>query len=193
MSEGGRRAGAKYRVDCMVSSITATIGARRQISFCRGFTLVEVLLVLALLALFATLFIPGVGSILREINVRGAEQMLSESILAARQEALESGRQTELRYEAATRRFVWGAASAQAEPLPVGTSLDLLPVETGANILLGGELTEAQEPLKRVRFFPDGTCDPFRVRLVEPGGTPRLYLIDPWTCAASPAPAKGAR
>lgn len=158
---------------------------------CReGFTLVEVLLVMALLALFAAVFIPGVNSILREIDSRGPEQLLAESILAARSEALETGREVELRYEEQTRQLVWGAAAVRAEALPLGVTCELLPVAAGGNILLGGVLTEAQEPLRRVRFFPDGTCDAFRVRLKMMGESPRLYLIDPWTCASSPAPTK---
>ncbi len=155
-----------------------------------GFTLVEVLLVLALLALFAAVFIPGVNSILREIDSRGPEQLLSESILAARNEALESGRIVELRYDDQTRQLVWGATATRADALPLGASCDLLPVATGGNILLGGVLEEAAEPLRRVRFFPDGTCDAFRVRLKALGEAPRLYLIDPWTCAASPVGTK---
>ncbi|MDP2138004.1 MAG: prepilin-type N-terminal cleavage/methylation domain-containing protein [Candidatus Didemnitutus sp.] len=156
-----------------------------------GFTLVEVLLVMALLALFAAVFIPGVTSILREIDSRGPEQLLAESILAARSEALESDRMVELRYDDQTRQLVWGATATRGEAMPLGTSCDLLPVATGGNVLLGGVLEEAGNPLRRVRFFPDGTCDAFRVRLKTLGQTPRLYLIDPWTCAASPVGTKG--
>lgn len=156
-----------------------------------GFTLVEVLLVMALLALFAAVFIPGVTSILREIDSRGPEQLLAESILAARNEALESDRMVELRYDDQTRQLVWGATATRSEALPLGANCDLLPVATGGNILLGGVLEEAGKPLRRVRFFPDGTCDAFRVRLKTLGEMPRLYLIDPWTCAASPVGTKG--
>lgn len=157
----------------------------------RGFTLVEVLLVLAMLTLFATLLLPGVNSMLAQMDARGPQQLLGESILAARLEALETGRTVELRYDAETRQFSWGAGDTRADALPVGSMIELLPVTTGASILLGGELTEVQEPLRRVRFFPDGTCEPFRIRFTEAGGKPRLLLVDPWTCAVSPAPAKG--
>lgn len=156
----------------------------------RGFTLVEILLVLAMLALFATLLVPGVNSMLTEMNARGPEQLIGESMLAARLEALESGRMVELRYETETRQFVWGDGSGRSGALPLGSTVDLLPVATGASILLGGELTEAQEPLRRVRFFADGTCDVFRIRLGETGTRPRVLLVDPWTCAVSPAPSR---
>lgn len=154
----------------------------------RGFTLVEVLLVLALLALFAAVFIPGVNSMLAQMNERGPEQLAGEAVVAARTEALETGRSVELAYDADKRQLVWGAAAVRSDALPAGVLLELLPVESGGTILLGGELTEAQEPLKRVRFFPDGTCEPFRLRVKIGETKPRLLLVDPWTCALSPAP-----
>ena len=163
----------------------------RRAAGARGFTLIEILLVLALLALFATLFIPGVNSMLRDLDARGPDQLLSEAILSAREEALSSGRVVDLRYDVESRRLVWNNGAARGEPLPLGASLELLPMEVGGSILLGGELTEAQEPLRRVRFFPDGTCDAFRVRLRQPDIPPQLFVIDPWTCAASRVQAKG--
>jgi general secretion pathway protein H len=160
--------------------------AHRRLS---GFTLVEVLLVLAIMALFATLFIPGVNSILREIDARGPEQIVSETILAARGAALETSRTVILRFDAEARRFQTEAASVPTEVLPAGLKLDLLPPETGSTVLLGGQLVETGE-LHRIRFFPDGTCDPFRVRMQEGKEAPRLLQIDPWTCALSPVPPK---
>jgi len=158
----------------------------------RAFTLVEVLLVLALIAVFAAVFIPGVNSILEQMNDRGPDQLLGEAILAARTDALESGREVELAYDAEKRQLVYGALAERSDALPPGLVLELLPVQAGASILLGGELTEVQAPLKRVRFFPDGTCEPFRLRVkAGPDAKPRVLVVDPWTCAVSPAPTKG--
>lgn len=159
----------------------------------RAFTLVEVLLVLALMALLATVLIPGANSMLSAMNDRGGEQQIAETILAARGEALESGRTVDLRFDPEKRQLVWGAAGQRGDPLPVGSSIEFLPFESGTSILLGGQLGESVEPLKRVRFFPDGTCDSFRVRFREPEpAKPRLYVIDPWTCALNPIAVKGA-
>ncbi|MDP1581489.1 MAG: prepilin-type N-terminal cleavage/methylation domain-containing protein [Candidatus Didemnitutus sp.] len=153
-----------------------------------GFTLVEVLLVLALLALLAAVFIPGVNSILRDINARGPDQLLSEAMLAARHEALATGRVVELRYHTEARQLWWSETAPRAEPLPAGMEVSFLPLASGSSILLGGQLAEAQEPLRRVRFFPDGTCDAFRVSLKAANAAPRLFVVDPWTCALSPLP-----
>lgn len=158
----------------------------------RAFTLVEILLTLALMALFATLFVPGVNSMLSAMNDRSAGQQIAEAVLSARSDALERGRTVELRYDADQRRLLWGESGRMDAPLPLGATLDLLPMQAGGSILLGGVLTENQQPLLRVRFFPDGTCEAFRIRLKETDASPvRLFVVDPWTCAASPIAQKG--
>jgi len=151
----------------------------------RGFTLIEILLVLALLALFSALFIPGVNSILRQINERGPEQALAETILAARGAALESGRTVTLTYDEKRRALHADDASVADLVLEADQTLTLLPPTSGAVVLLGGQAVETDE-LRRLRFFPDGTCDPFRVRLQENKEAARIWTADPWTCALSP-------
>lgn len=151
----------------------------------RGFTLVEILLVLALLVLFATLLLPGVNSMLREIEARTPEQRFGSLVLDARQQALETGRTIELRYDAETRRFRVGPT--WSEPLPAGVQWELLPALEGQTVLLGGQLVATGE-MRRVRFFPDGTCDPFRLQIRDQAAPPRLLVADPWTCALSPLP-----
>jgi Tfp pilus assembly protein FimT len=151
--------------------------------------LVEVLLVIALLAIFATLLMPGVNSMLRAASSRAPQQILSETILAARGAALESGRTVELRYDPELRQLSWTGPGGRIESLPAGQKLDFLPAESGAAVLLGGQLVETTA-LRRIRFFPDGTCDPFRARLQLEKNPPQLFIVDPWTCAVSPAPTK---
>lgn len=150
-----------------------------------GFTLIEILLVLALLALFSTLFIPGVNSILRQINERGPEQALTETVLAARGAALESGRTVTLTFDAEQRALHADDPAVADLVLEAGTALTLLPPTGGDLILLGGQAVETGE-LRRIRFFADGTCDPFRVRLQLDKTPPRIWQADPWTCALSP-------
>jgi len=59
------------------------------------------------------------------------------------------------------------------------------PLRPQAAAHLDERATEISEQI-RVRFFPDGTCDPFRVRMQEGKEPPRLLSMDPWTCALSP-------
>jgi len=155
----------------------------------RGFTLVEVLLVIALLAIFATLLLPGVNSMLQAANSRAPQQVLSETILAARGAALESGRTVELRYNSELRQLSWNGSAAKTETMPPGYKLDFLPPESSSAILLGGQLVETGT-VRRIRFFPDGTCDSFRARLQVEKNPAQLFMVDPWTCALSPVPTK---
>jgi len=158
---------------------------RSQKAPARGFTLIEILLVLALLALFSALFIPGVNSILRQIDERGPEQALAETVLAARGAALASGRIVTLVHDADQRTLRADDASVPDLVIEPGTTLTLLPPAGGSLILLGGQAVETGE-MRRIRFFADGTCDPFRVRLQTDKTPARIWQSDPWTCALSP-------
>ena len=56
-------------------------------------------------------------------------------------------------------------------------------------MIIGGR--EVEEPITRVRFYADGTCDPFRLEFVR-DQTSRILTIDPWTCTVlSPEAAAG--
>ena len=100
-----------------------------------------------------------------------------------------SGRTVELRYNSESRQLSWTGPAAKTETMPAGYKLDFLAPESASAILLGGQLVETGS-VRRIRFFPDGTCDPFRARLQVEKNPPQLFVIDPWTCALSPAPAK---
>lgn len=150
-----------------------------------GFTLVEILLALALLVLFATLLLPGVNSILRSLTVQEPIQLVAAQILEARQQALETGRMMDWRYDVESRRF--RLDGEWQEPLPDALEVRLLPPGSESTVLLGGQLV-ATGWLRRVRFYPDGTCDPFEIQLLEPAMPPRWLRVDPWTCALMPVP-----
>ena len=34
-----------------------------------------------------------------------------------------------------------------------------------------------------VRFYPDGSCDRFRVQIRSGTSAPQVIAVDPWTCA----------
>lgn len=149
-----------------------------------GFTVVELLLVLAVIALLGAVLLPGVNSMLQSITREEPEQILLGAVNRTREEALSSRRIVRLRADAEKNRLVWGEdAPGQHRALPAGTGVQFLPAQTGATVLLGGQLTETSV-LPAVRFFPDGTCDAFRARLRRgPAAAPLLIRFDPWTCA----------
>lgn len=146
-----------------------------------AFSLLEVILTLALLGLTAALFITGAAALARPRDVPPREQFW-DALTAARQLALESGREVRLSFDRAERRLVWTDGSARQARAIAVTALDFLPEVAEGAVLLGGELAETTT-LAAVRLYPDGGCDPFRAQAQTPDGRRAVWQVDPWTCA----------
>ncbi len=160
---------------------------RSQSDRLRAFTLLEVLLALALLGLLATLLIGGAGRLLQGRG-RSAEEIFWKAVTEARRYALLRGEEVRLAYDGEAKAFsATTREGAQRFPVPVSGELliEFLGPSTagGATVLIGGSLVET-EPLPFVTFYADGTCSPFRVQLRNRrAGEARYLQIDPWTCA----------
>ena len=142
-----------------------------------GFSLLEIVVVLALFGLLSALVIGAGGNFLQASARDDAENTALTAIAAARHQAVLSGQIVELHLDEKTRALDWGTGQAA---IAEGQELSLLPaVRTGA-MLIGGQLKE--EKLARVRFYADGTCDPFRLEITHDRSR-RVVAIDPWTCA----------
>lgn len=166
-----------------------TTGSRDSCAAASGFTLVETLLVLAVIALLASLLLPGVNSLLHTISGDEPDRIVWDAITAAREQALTTNRTVWLSYDPKQRRLRWGEeTSGQHRELPAGVGLQLLQPQEGNFILLGGVLLDAQE-VPAVRFYSDGTCDRFRVQFRQGKNSPLPVAVDPWTCAPLLPPA----
>ena len=160
------------------------MSARARVSRRAGFTLVEVLLVLALMALLSGVLIVG-GANLLDGGKDDPEAALLAVLQKVRREAVERDVVIELRIEGDGETFIWGDRPEQAVTLPVSENVRarlLAPTSLGA-VLIGGEAEE--RPLPRLRIYPDGTCDIARLE-VRRNGARRLHDIDPMTCAPLP-------
>jgi len=150
-----------------------------------GFTLVEILLVLAVIALVSALVLPGLGGLFRTLDNQEPDQVLWDAITAARERALSANRPVWLHFDREQRVLTWtDDLEAKARPWPADVTLQFLqPKESGsASVLIGGRLVETQE-MPGVRFYPDGTCDRFRAQIRTGTAAPRVFAVDPWTCA----------
>lgn len=168
--------------------------ARRPRQFSQGaaagrsaYSLVEVILVLAVLVLLGMLLLPGVGSILRQTDQHDGREALARVMERARSLAVASGRTVRLSHEVEARAFVVSGDAVLRIPLPAGVDMELLPLTGTGFVLRGGMLAEGSG-LGHVRFFPDGTCDPFRARVRSERIAPQLLVADPWTCALNLLP-----
>lgn len=147
----------------------------------RAFTLLEVLLAVAVLGLVSALFITGSSNLFRA-RERTAVDVFWQVIQAARLQAVQEDAIVYLRYDEKTLRLVWSSAGASHEIDWPGKNLEFLPVEQNDTILLGGQLAGTGR-LAAVRFHADGGVDRFRAQLTDAAGQVTRLELDPWTCA----------
>lgn len=148
-----------------------------------GFTLLEILLVLALLALLGSVMVGGAVSLLKANEAQDPETALLKTLQTVRGEAVASGSIIELKPLPEDAGYTWGVSGAELLPASPGVRIRLVAPVFVRGSLIGGQLEE--NPVARVRFYPDGSCDPVRVQ-IRRGDTRRTYEIDPWTAAPLP-------
>ncbi|HWA26662.1 MAG TPA: GspH/FimT family protein [Lacunisphaera sp.] len=149
----------------------------------RAFTLVESLLVLALLVLGAAALLPAAGAVFRRARLDNPEERIGAILQQARREAVLRGREVVMHFDAKAQRFEWDG-DHDAGPFAKEARLEVEFVRPGARsaVLIGGQLVETSlQPA--MRFFPDGTCEPIRLQWRVARGAVRTLAIDPWTCA----------
>ena len=146
----------------------------------------EILAVLAIIGLISALLVGTGGEYLRTMARDDVETVALNAIASARHSSVLTGRELELRYDEKSRQLNW----EEGQVVLRGTGdVRLLPPSRLSSMLIGGR--EVEKPLARVRFYADGTCDPFRLEIVREQAS-QILTIDPWTCTAlSPEAASG--
>ena len=164
-----------------------------------GFTLLEILLVLALIGLLTGVLVVGVNRMLNPPPDTPA-QAFWKAANAARRHALRERTEVRLSFDHDTSQLLalgLDGASLPAVPAPEGTTMEFLSgivapttATNGTNRmvsnLFGSVLDSSVEPLTYVTFYPDGTCSLFRVQIQSGtlgGGAAYTLEVDPWTAA----------
>jgi prepilin-type N-terminal cleavage/methylation domain-containing protein len=150
-----------------------------------GFTLLEILLVLALIGLMGTIFIGGSQAMLAE-KAKSLDDQFWQVCAQARKMALEDRQSVLLSYDPKTKGFLLADTMGRASVPVLGPDdamIDFHPAEaeSGSEVLVGGTLVETQ-PMASVTFYNDGTCTPFRAQ-IRANNDAHILMIDPWTCA----------
>ena len=109
----------------------------------RAFTLIEVMIVVAIIGLVAAMGVPSFLQALRKDGMRKALSDVKENLDNARARAIVSGQTTEVVFNPLQK-------SIGSTALPDGVDIAMLDI----NLLDYGASEEA-----RVHFFPNGTCD----------------------------------
>jgi Tfp pilus assembly protein FimT len=154
---------------------------------CRAFTVLEIIMAIALLGLVAGLFITG-GSELFRARERTAADIFWQAVQAARLQAVQEDATVLLRFDEKKRRVIWNSAAAAHELDWPGKNLEFLPVDRNDTILLGGQLV-GTGGMPVVRFYADGGVDRFRAQLTDAAGRITRLDLDSWTCAPVLRPA----
>lgn len=162
----------------------------------RGFTLLEMLLTLALIALLAGALIGGSSALLAE-KPPSADDVFWSTVRTARKTALDTEHDLNLRYDEKTKAFQLTPPEGTVQTFPLsaaGPGADLIveflaAQKTGGSILLGGTVVETEPLSGGVTFYADGTCSPFRLQIRVNGGA-HIIAIDPWTCSPVLTPPK---
>ena len=128
-----------------------------------GFSLVEMLVVLAILALAAGLGLPAIGALLPAQRLSAATEAVAGEIALLRTEALRTGRVTRLVFDPEANRFL--------SSRPGAPGLAMAGVRTRVETPTMSR-TEAGE----IRFLPDGGSTGARITLTGPGGARTLTV-----------------
>ncbi len=119
----------------------------------RGFSLVELVVVMVLIAALAALGLAAIGSGMPGQKLRGAAKELAAELRFTRAQAIATGREQVFRIDVDGKR--WNGSGERSGQLPEGIALEV----TGAR-----EELEAPQVVA-IRFFPEGAATGGRVVL----------------------------
>lgn len=131
----------------------------------RGFTLIEILVVVALIAVAATVISVSLGDGLSGARVRAASRDLVAALRYTRGQAIVKREQQTLRIDVEQRRY--RAPGKSWVELPKDMTMKLFTARS--------ELEE--EGVGRIRFFPDGSSTGGHVELVHGGASWRVEVV----------------
>jgi prepilin-type N-terminal cleavage/methylation domain-containing protein len=141
----------------------------------RGFTLIEIMMVVAIIGLTLTLGIPGFLRSLKKEGMRKAESDLVEACQDARRDAIMNNKTTDLVFHPLDASFEV-PGSFQRATFPDTVVIEIM----GVNFI---QVERAEEA--RIHFFSNGTSDEFTIVIRSTSdGAVRMIHLDTVTALA---------
>lgn len=142
----------------------------------RGFTLIELMVTVAVLAILMTLAAPSFADFFQRYRLRGAADDVASLLVTARTEAMTRNRDVSVVFKGSDAAWCVGAIMA-AEPTTLGDAVGAAPdCNCTGDCMIGGRVTEAH-----------GSDYAGVARVV----TPASFVFDRLTGAVSPLSAAG--
>ena len=164
--------------------------AMRKALFKKGFTLMELMMGVAILGLVMAMGVPAILSVVHEGPLRKAVNDVVEICSHARAEAILSGSTTVVVFHPRAGEVGYGggvdrtAMSTRVGQKVVTTTKFDRSVNVGLLIVNELDLTEPVDDVANVRFFKDGTCDELKMEL-DARGEFRVITFEVTTSLAS--------
>lgn len=136
----------------------------------RGFSLFELILVLAIAGLLAAVVIPSLPGALESARLRGTAGEVRAVLTLARTLAVSEARSRAVAFDLARGEYGIDADGRKWQ-LPDGIRL--------ATVRLGD--SDRERGIVRVRFYPDGSADEAEVALSSTAGASMKVSVDPLT------------
>lgn len=131
---------------------------------CRGFTLVELLVVMAIMVMAYAMTAPMIAAGLSAVNIKAAARQVASGLRQARSEAVVRNKEVALTLDVEQRQF---SSSEEKRIHRIAQEIDISLFTAQA------ELVDAKRGA--IRFFPDGSSTGGRVTLTR---GERKYRVD---------------
>jgi len=167
-----------------------------------GFTLIEIMIVVALIGLISATAIPSIYQLSKKTGLRRAISDLRDVCDNARRQAIFTGKEVTVMFYPIDRRFgISGGAAPTADPgtgetkpafeiIPGTEATGIIPDDIGLEMLDVNQSEYKDSDWTRVRFYPNGTCDELTIVYRTESNEYRKLMLEPTTGLLSQGPMK---